>query len=104
MIDENAIEKLVQQHIGEVLPPRIVHALARSVLRKQLSQLTLKEAARWLKWKSPESLRRALSCAGVDKIKGCPVLTYTVPDLVAFREQHRVKGRRSKLQVVRRAA
>jgi hypothetical protein len=86
------VELFVREQVLAALPSHTLRAIARQQLRKQLGQLTLKEAARWLRWRSPESLRRALKRKGIDKISGCPDLTYAVPDLVRFREMHRVKG------------
>lgn len=98
-ISPEQLEAFVRQEIAGALPAHVLRAIARQILRKQLGQLTLREAARWLRWKSPESLRRALQRKGIDKIKGCPDLTYAVPDLIRFRELHRVrqgKGRSKK--------
>lgn len=93
-ISPEQVDAFVRAQIGAALPAHVLRGIARRILRKELGQLTLREAARFLKWRSPESLRRALARAGVDKIKDCPSLTYTVPDLIAFRERHRVKGKR----------
>ena len=87
------LEELMREHIGAAMPAHIVRSIARQIIRKQLEVKTLEEAARFLKWTDPESLRKALARAGVDKIKtSSRILAYTVTDLVKFRERMRVKG------------
>lgn len=92
-ITQERLEELTREQIAAALPAHIVRSIARQIVRKQLEVKTLEEAARFLKWKDPESLRKALARAGVDKIKtSSRILTYTIHDLVAFRERNRVRG------------
>jgi hypothetical protein len=94
MITDEAILDCVREQVVAALPTHVMRSIARQLLRKQLAVLTLEEAARFLKWRDPESLRKALARAGVDKIKtSSRILTFAVPDLIRFRERNRVKGR-----------
>jgi hypothetical protein len=106
MISDDQILDCVRERIAAALPNHVVRSIARQIVRKQLGVLTLSEAARLLKWTDPESLRQALARAGVDKIKtSSRILTYTVEDLMKFRERYRVRGHaKSSLRLVKERA
>jgi hypothetical protein len=93
----------VRERIAAALPNHIVRSIARQTIRKELGVMSLEEAAKFLKWRDAESLRQALARAGVDKIKtSSKILTYTVVDLVKFRERNRVRGNaKARLRVVK---
>jgi hypothetical protein len=92
-ITQEQLEALTGERIRLALPNHVVRSIARQIIRKQLGSKTLKEAAEFLRWEYPEALRKALARAGVDKIKtSSRILTYTVTDLMKFRERNRVKG------------
>jgi hypothetical protein len=99
-ITQDRIEELIREHIGAALSEIDFRQIARAELRHQLGVFTLKEACRWLKWKSPLSLSRALKRHGIDVIKTDPKkITLTLPDLIAFREKHRVSRSKKILKV-----
>jgi hypothetical protein len=106
MITDDAIAEAVRERIERALPNHVVRGIARQMIRKELGVKTLEEAAKFLKWTDPEALRRKLKRAGVDCIKtSSRILTYTIVDLVAFRERNRVRGKvRSRLRSVKMAA
>jgi hypothetical protein len=90
MISDEQIAECVRQRIEAALPNHMVRAIGRQIIRKQLGTLTLKEAARWLKWRDPDALRKKLRRAGVRGIKtSSRILTFAIPDLVAFRDKNR---------------
>jgi hypothetical protein len=92
-ITQDRLDELTRERIAAALPNHIVRGIARQMIRKELGVMTLEEAARFLKWTDPEALRQKLARAGVDKIKtSSRILTYTVVDLVKFRERNRNKG------------
>jgi len=100
-ITREAVDAIVRERILAVLPDNVVRGIARQLLRKQLGALTLREAARWLKWKDANKLRLKLRGAGVRGFKTGSQLTFAIPDLVAFRERFRqpkAGGQRSEVR------
>jgi hypothetical protein len=101
-ISQERIEELAREQIAAALPAHTLRRIARNILRRQLGVLTLREAARWLKWKSPEALRRALVRAGVPKVKtSAGILCFTVPELIKFRDDHTVSRKSARRNVLK---
>jgi hypothetical protein len=90
MISDAEIAECVRERIAAALPNHVVRSIARQIIRKELGVMTLLETAKFLKWRDPEALRKKLRRAGVLGIKtSSRILTYAIPDLVAFRERNR---------------
>ncbi|TMJ17782.1 MAG: hypothetical protein E6G94_01395, partial [Alphaproteobacteria bacterium] len=61
MISDEQILDCVRARIAAALPNHVVRSIARQMIRKDLGVMSLAEAAKFLKWTDPESLRQALA-------------------------------------------
>ena len=103
-ISRSELDDFVRSRIEEALPNHVLRAIARNILRKQLAEPTLEEAARLLKWKSPIALRRALERFGVELTKtSTRIVTVPISELRRFQRAHRVKvgSRKAKVRAGR---
>src|SRR5690349_1144167 len=102
LLTDEEMRAMVARHVAESLPPHVLRSLARNCIRREIGILSLEEAARWLKWESPEALRRALARAGVDKVKqSSRMIHYWITDLRAFLKSRTVKAKSRRGKIVR---